>query len=358
MDYFTKDYHPPGTPPGTLVEAEEGAETPLSIRLMGYTAAELRERELANVSECRPYLQDSSNTWIHVQGYAEPAILRQLGEMFNLHPLAMEDVLNTGQRPKVESYDEQLFVILSLAVIHDSTIKARQISLFLGEDYIVSFCNGHSDPFEPVRKRLRKNGQRFQSRSIDYLFYILIDLVVDEGFPILESFGEQLEELELELLRCPTQNTLAWIHRIKRELLLLRRIFWPQREVVNRLLREDYSPMTNGIKIYLRDCYDHSIQIMELLETYREMSSSMLDVYLSSVSHHTNEIMRILTIIATIFIPLTFIAGVYGMNFGDNPDSPWAMPELSWYYGYPLIWLVMIAVAVLLLIFFKRRGWF
>ncbi|KFI19633.1 magnesium transporter [Nitrosococcus oceani C-27] len=336
----------------------QGAGVPLLIRLIDYTATEFRERELVNVSECQPYLQAPGNTWIHVQGHAEVAILRQLRELFNLHPLAMEDVLNTGQRPKVESYDEQLFVILSLAVINDSTIKTRQISLFLGEHYIVSFCNGYSDPFEPVRKRLRKNGKRFQSRSIDYLFYILIDLVVDEGFPVLERFGEQLEDLEMELLRCPTQDTLAWIHQIKRELLLLRRIFWPQREVIHGLLREDYNLIAEGTKIYLRDCYDHSTQIMELLETYREMSSSMLDVYLSSVSHHTNEIMRILTIIATIFIPLTFIAGVYGMNFGNDSNSPWAMPELHWYYGYPLIWLVMIAVAVLLLIFFKHRGWF
>lgn len=358
MDYFSKSYHPPGTPPGTLVAVEGGAEAPLSIRLIDYTAAELREQELANAGECQPYLQGPSNTWIHIQGYAEPAVLRHLGELFNLHPLAMEDVFNIGQRPKMESYDEQLFVILGLATTDDSTIKTRQVSLFLGEHYIVSFCNGNRDPFGPVRKRLQKNGKRFQSRPIDYLFYTLIDVVIDGGFPVLESFGEELEDLEVELLRCPTRDTLAWIHRIKRELLLLRRIFWPQREVVNGLLREDHRPISEGTRLYLRDCYDHSIQIMELLETYREMTSSMLDVYLSSVTHHTNEIMRVLTIIATIFIPLTFIAGVYGMNFGNNSDSPWAMPELNWYYGYPLIWLVMMGVAVLLLVFFKRRKWF
>jgi magnesium transporter len=357
MGYFTKSYHPPGTPPGTLAEIEGPEKAPLTICLMDYTATGLREKELASASECQPYLDEPSNTWIHIQGDAEPEILRHLGELFNLHPLAMEDVLNTGQRAKVEGYDGQLFAILSFVEIHNLTLKASQVSLFVGEHHLVSFCNSDQDPFEPVRKRLRARNGRLQSQPIDYLFYLLLDLIIDHGFPVLEDLGEEIESLEAELLSHPTQATLAWIHHVKRTLLLLRRLIWPQREVINRLLREEHPLISEGTKLYLRDCYDHNIQIIELLETYREMTSGMIDVYLSSISNHTNEIMRVLTIIATIFIPLTFIAGVYGMNF-DHPSSPWAMPELHWYYGYPLVWLVMVAVAFLLLIFFKRRKWF
>lgn len=360
MGYFIKGYHPIGTPPGTLMAVKSGVEAPLSISLIDYTATEFREQKLTDIdiSECQAHLRDSRNTWIHVQGYAGPATMHHLGELFNLHPLAMEDVLNRGQRPKVDSYDGQLFVILGLAAIENLTIKTRQVSLFLGKHYVVSFCDSNGDPFEPVRARLRKNGNHIQPHAIDYLFYALVDLVIDSGFPILENVGEEIEDLEEELLRNPTRDTVAWIHRLKRELLLLRRILWPQREVINGLLRDEHGSISKATRIYLRDCYDHSIQLMELLETYREIASNMLDVYLSSVSNRTNEIMRVLTIIATIFIPLTFIVGVYGMNFDSNPNNPWAMPELRWYYGYPGIWLVMITIAVLLLVFFKQRKWF
>ncbi len=356
MGYLSKFYHPPGTPPGTLMVAKGGVKAPLSIRLIDYTATELREQKLANISECQARLHKASNTWIHIQGDAEPATLNHLGELFNLHPLAMEDVLNREQRPKVDSYDGQLFVILGLAVMENSTIRMRQISLFLGDHYLVSFCDGDGDPFEPVRRRLQKDGNHIQPHSVDYLFYALVDTVVDGGFPVLESLGDEIEDLEEALLREPAPDTVAWIHHIRRELLLLRRLLWPQREVINGLLREDHGPISEETKIYLRDCYDHSIQLMELLEAYREIASNMLDVYLTSISNRTNEIMRVLTLIATIFIPLTFLVGVYGMNF-ENPNSPWAMPELHWYYGYPIIWLVMIVVAISLLIFFKRRNW-
>jgi magnesium transporter len=356
MGFFTKDYHLPGTLPDALAAAGDSVKAPLSIRLIDYSATEIRERELANISECQAHLHGPNNTWIHVQGHAEPATLHQLGELFNLHPLALEDVLNK-ERPKAENYDGQLFVILGLAVIDNFTVKIRQISLFVGERYIISFCSGSSDPFDSVKERMRKNGKGIQPHSIDYLFYMLVDAVIDGGFPVLETLGEEIEALELELLREPTPDMLASIHQFKRDLLLLRRLLWPQREVVNGLLREDHSLISEDTKVYLRDCYDHSIQLMELVETYREIASNMVDIYLSSISNHTNEIMRVLTIIATIFIPLTFIVGVYGMNF-DNPSSPWSMPELRWYYGYPLIWLVMIAVALLLLVFFKRRKWF
>ncbi|BAW80627.1 magnesium and cobalt transporter CorA [Candidatus Nitrosoglobus terrae] len=359
MSYFIKDYSPPGTPPGTLMAIKEGIESQHSINLMSYTITEFQEEKLADISQCQDYFHDSPNLWIHIQGSPGSAILHNIGTLLNLHPLAMEDVSKKGQRPKMESYDDQLFVILGLATMEDDlTITTKQISLFLDKRYIVSFCDGNEDPFESIRERLRKKGNHIQSNAIDYLFYTLIDLVIDSGFPLLERVGEEIDDLEEELLCNPTSDTLLWVHQLRRGLLSLRRTLWPQREAVNGLLREEHSLISSATKIYLRDCYDHSIQLMELLEAYREITSNMLDIYLSSVSNHTNEIMRVLTIIATIFIPLTFIVGVYGMNFESNPNNPWAMPELRWHYGYPGVWLVMIAIAVLLLAFFKRRKWF
>ncbi|MGB5570362.1 MAG: magnesium/cobalt transporter CorA, partial [Sedimenticolaceae bacterium] len=232
-----------------------------------------------------------------------------------------------------------------------------QVSFFLNESFLVSFYEGDFELFEPIVRRLQEKGSRLRSRGTDFLLYGLLDMTIDRGFPVLESFGQQLETLEEEILGANGGNTLERIHIVKRELILLRRMLWPQREVVNQLLRDDHALVHEGVRVYLRDCYDHTIQVMELLETYRDMSTSMLDIYLSSVSNRMNEVMRLLTVIATIFIPLTFIVGVYGMNF-DRSAGPWNMPELSWPFGYLSVWLIMIAVAGLMLAFFRRRGWF
>ena len=207
-----------------------------------------------------------------------------------------------------------------------------------------------------MRARLGRSGGLFRTRGVDYLLYALIDLIIDEGLPLLERVGEEVEMLEEQLIGRPQRERLVRVHQIKRELLLLRRTLWPQREVVSSLLREDLRLITPETRLYFRDCYDHTIQILDLIETYRDMTASLLDMYLSSVSNHLNEIMRVLTVISTLFMPLTFIAGVYGMNF-HNPASPWAMPELRWYYGYPLVLALMIATAIGMLIFFKRRKW-
>jgi magnesium transporter len=356
VSLFNKSYHPPGTAPGTLAERPTETSHPLRIRLTEYAPDLFEEREIASPADCTPYLESPSNTWIHVQGDVSADTLRNLGELFDLHPLAMEDVLNSGQRPKLDVYDQQYFIAINLPEFRNGGIAVQQISLFFGRDYLISFSNAATDPFEPVRQRLSNAGGRFRQRGVDYLLYTLLDLVVDAGFPLFERFGEALEDLEAELLHRPDQTTLNRIHQLKRELLLLRRSLWPQREVINALLRPDPTIFSEETRLYLRDCYDHSVQIMDLLETYRDMATSMLDVYLSSISHRTNEIMRILTLISTIFIPLTFIVGVYGMNF-SHATSPWAMPELHWYYGYPLLWLVMLALVAGLLFFFKRRSW-
>lgn len=351
MAYFTKRYHPPGTAPGTLTADEALATSPLKLRLVEYDATLLNERDEISPLECKAYLERNTITWIHAYGYAPPELLKELGEIFGLHPLALEDVLNTGQRPKLEQYDQQLFAIMSLPAWNNKELSTEQVSLFFGKNYLISFYNGSDDPFEPVRKRLRSNGGRLRSRGADFLFYTLLDVIIDQGFPVLEDLGEWIEDLEDELLDAPSRDVLSQIHELKRDLLLLRRMLWPQREVINQLLREDHSLINESTRPYLRDCYDHTVQIMDLFETYRDMAAGMLDVYLSSTSNRLNEVMRVLTVIATIFIPPTFLVGVYGMNFID-------MPELHWRYGYLGAWLIIIAMIGGMLLYFKRKKWF
>ena len=359
MAYFSKRYHPPGTSPGTLQHHEKRRGSPLRLSVIDYTEGEFTECELATAEESRHYLENDTLTWIHVQGDAEAETIRQLGACFGLHPLALEDVINSGQRPKVDDYDEHLFIVMSHAArdAGAGSVQMEQVSVFAGRNFLISFHPGGNDPFEPVRRRLRNDGGRIRGRGIDYLLYALLDLIVDEGFPVLELLGDDIEQLENELLDKPTRDLLPRLHQLKRTLLIMRRMLWPQREVVNSLLRDDSGIISDEHQIYFRDCYDHTIQVMDLIETYRDVITGLVDIYLSSVSYRLNEIMRVLTVIATIFIPLTFIVGVYGMNF-HNGDSPWAMPELRWYYGYPLVWLLIIGVLVGMLIYFRRRRWF
>ncbi len=359
MDYFSKRYHPPGTSPGTLTRPEGAEAAAFVITLVDYSESEFLEKELATVEECQAVLSRPTMTWIDIAGDVSPAALSTLGELLGLHHLALEDVLNTGQRPKIEEYEDQLFVVLSAPNLANDKITLNQVSFFAGENFVVSFHHGNNSGFGEIRNRLRKGVGRIRTQKVDFLLYALIDTIIDHGFPLLDSLGERLEDIEEELLAKPTKSTLNDIHLIKRELLLIRKALWPQREVVNYLLREEHPLITPATKVYFRDCYDHTVQIIDLLETYRDMTASMLDVYLSSISNRLNEVMKVLTIIATIFMPLTFIVGLYGMNFGNGntEGSPWAMPELNWYYGYPMAWLVMIAVTAGMLIYFKRKKW-
>jgi magnesium transporter len=356
MRMFPKRYHPPGTSPGTL--AEVVSEVPLATQLIDYRDDQYEEKELHGAAECVPFLERDSTTWINVQGGALPQTLRDLGRLLGLHPLALEDVVNAGQRAKLEEYDEHIFVIMHLPILDaKGALRTEQLSLFAGEGLLVSFCAMPEDPFEPVRKRLRNHVGRIRRRKSDYLLYALLDVIVDHAFPLLEGYGERIEALEDELLERPGPDTLAEIHRLRRELLLMRRMLWPQRGVLGHLFREECGCIEQDTRLYLRDCYDHTVQILDLLESYREMAASMVEMYLSSLSNRLNESMRLLTIIATFFIPLTFVVGIYGMNFGDKSDSWWAMPELRWDYGYPTVWLVMIAIAVVMLFLFKRNKW-
>jgi magnesium transporter len=357
MKIFSKHYHPPGTSPGTLSEITSAV--PLTINLIDYTDSQFYEKEITDAAECRPYLERDTSTWIHIRGAAKPDLLIELGQMFDLHLLALEDVVNKGQRAKIEEYDDQIFVVMQLPMTTESgSVHSEQVSLFVSKGFLISFCAAATDPFDLVRERLRKHVGRIRRRGSDYLLYALLDVIIDQAFPLLENYGEQIEILEDELLAQPNHDTLSRLHQMRRDLLLLRRMFWPQREVLNQLFREECPCIEQDTRLYLRDCYDHTIQIIDLMESYREMTASMLDVYLSSISNRLNESMRMLTIIATVFIPLTFIVGVYGMNFGNNTTSWWAMPELRWDYGYPAVWLVMILIGGGMIYLFKRNKWF
>ncbi|MDH3276207.1 MAG: magnesium/cobalt transporter CorA [Gammaproteobacteria bacterium] len=357
MALFNKQYHPAGTSPGTLTKARSADAAPLRIRLIDYDANEVSILDDTSAANCEPYLQRDTVTWVHVQGRPTEAALRELGASFNLHSLALEDVLNIGQRPKVEPFPDQLFVVVSLATIVDDYVEVHQVSLFVGNNYVISFCEADFTPFEPIVKRLQAVGGRMRTRGADYLMYGLLDAIIDWGFPLLETIGLQLEELEEQVLESADRESLAQIHLMRRELILLRRNLWPQREVINSLLRDDSALIQKDTQLYLRDCYDHTIQIIDLLETYRDMAGSLLEIYLSSVSNRMNDVMRVLTVIATIFIPLTFIVGVYGMNF-DRGAGPLSMPELGQPLGYLFVWIVMIAIAIGMVVFFRSRKWF
>jgi len=356
LSFLKKIYHPPGTPPGTLVRHAHEKPVPLNISLLDYDDANFEEKWEISVEDCDPYLSRPTTTWIHVHGHIEPEALRRLAEMFTLHPLAIEDVLNIGQRPKAETYDDQLFIIMSLLLVNAEGMRANQVSLFMGKDYVISFYAGRHDPFEPVRERLRQHVGRLRSRPADFLLYALLDIIIDQGFPVLEKLGEDIEELETALLTSPDTGTLNRLHHLKREMLLLRRTLWPHREILDRMMRDENVLVGDDTRLFLRDCYDHTIQIMDFMEIYRDMTAGMLDIYLSSVSNRLNETMRVLTIIATLFIPPTFIVGLYGMNF-DRAASGWNMPELGWQYGYPFAWLAIMACAAGMLFYFRRKKW-
>ncbi|MDH3339073.1 MAG: magnesium/cobalt transporter CorA [Gammaproteobacteria bacterium] len=357
MALFSKRYHPAGTAPGTLTRARPADATPLRIRLVDYDVNEIAIRDDITAEDCEPYLQRDTVTWVHVEGQPTEAALRGLGASFGLHSLALEDVSNAGQRPKFEPFPDHLFIVMSLPMMADDLIEVHQVSLFVGDNFLISFCEADFTPFEPIVRRLQVAGGRIRAFGADYLMYSLLDAVIDHAFPLLETFGLQLEELEEQIMDAADQESLAQIHLIRRELILLRRKVWPQREVINQLLRDDSALVGKDTHLYLRDCYDHTIQVMDLLETYRDTVGSMLEIYMSSVSNRMNNVMRVLTVIATIFIPLTFIAGVYGMNF-DRAAGPLSMPELGQPLGYVFVWFVMIVIAIGMIVFFRSRKWF
>ncbi|MDF0555272.1 magnesium/cobalt transporter CorA [Kamptonema sp. UHCC 0994] len=355
VDYF---YDDPGAPPGTL-DLEVDAAPP-EIVLIDYNEATATRLKLTSPKDAAPYLDTESVSWVDVLGLGNSETWRQMSEVFDLHPLAQEDVVNVPQRPKVVDYEDQLIIIAWMVMLRpdSETFYKEQVSLILGKHYLVTVQEEPDyDSFGPVRDRIRNSKGVIRKQGVDYLTYCLLDSIIDGFFPVLESYGERIEELEDEVVMNPNRKTLEKIYTIRRELLTLRRAIWPQRDAINSLIRDGSELISPDVRVYLRDCYDHTVQVMDMVESYRELSSGLMDVYLSSVGNKMNEIMKLLTVISTIFIPLTFVVGIYGMNF-NTEKSPFNMPELNWYLGYPLCWAVMIAIASGLVYFFWRRGWF
>jgi len=343
----------PGTAPGTLTVDPE-APKPV-IHVMAYGPDEWTERDIVDPQSVRDFLGKWPVTWVNICGLGDARVLTELGKIFALHPLALEDVVNLHQRAKVEQYGSHQFIVAQM-VTFPERMETEQLSIFLGHNFVLTFEERVGDCLDPLRDRIRNGTGRVRVAGPDYLVYAILDAVIDAYFPVLERYGEHLEALEDDVIARPDNQTLSRVRAVKHDLLVLRRAIWPQRDALNSLFRDAAPMITEDTRIYLRDCYDHVIRIMDLLETYRELATGLMDVYLSSVSNRMNEVMKVLTIIATIFIPLSFIAGLYGMNFNAQ-KSPWNMPELDWRYGYPFALLLMAGVAMGLLVFFRRRGW-
>jgi magnesium transporter len=342
-----------GMPPGSLVYVGDKPPKEVEITIANYNDQEYAKYSKTSFRECLLFAKETSHaTWIDINGFQEVKDLEYLGECFQLHPLVLEDILNSDQRPKIDDYGDYLFIILKMLHHDEGTheVVTEQISIILGDNYVISLHENDVDIFDLVRKRLKAGTGRIRKGKADYLAYALLDLIVDNYFLVLEQLGEVVEDLEEELVNNPTSATLNKIYHLKRDTIQIRRAVWPLREVVSKLARTDFSLINEQTVVYLRDVYDHVTIIMDTIETYRDILSGILDIYLSSVSNRLNEVMKVLTIIATIFIPLTFIAGVYGMNFKN-------MPELQWPDGYYMALGMMGAVALIMVIFFWKKGW-
>jgi len=341
-----------GLPPGSLVlVGEEKVEEP-KITIFDYDAERADERDAATIDECIPFKETPTVTWINISGLRDTDMLRTLGECYAIHPLVLEDILNTEQRPKVEDFGTYIFTVLKMLYLVADTreTKAEQISLVVGPNFVISFQETTQDVFEAVRARIRSGRGRMRARGADYLAYALLDAVVDNYFIVLETLGAHLEDLEDTLISDPSAETLHTVYQMKRELIFLRRSVWPLREVLAFLGRQESDLVQAQTLAYIRDVYDHTIQVIDTIESFRDLVAGMHDTYLSSISNRMNEVMKVLTIFATIFIPLTFIAGIYGMNFD------W-MPELRWHWSYPVLWSIMLLVTVFMVAFFRRRKW-
>jgi len=339
-----------GLSPGTLIHIGEQRTERVTIALFNYAGSRCDEHVVTDVNELR-LPADETVTWVNVGGVHKVDVLEAFGKHFGLHPLLLEDIANTDQRPKLDDYETYLFLVLKMLTLSErGDIVVEQVSFVLGRNYVLSFQENGADVFHSVRDRLRGGKGRLRQNGSDYLLYALIDAVVDQYFAVLEMLGERIESLQERVISDPKPDTLKDIHALKRQLLFVRRAVWPLREAMNNLSRSECPFVHDPTKVFFRDVYDHVVQIVDTIETLREMVSASLDIYLSSVSYRLNTVMRVLTVITTIFMPLTFIAGIYGMNFEY-------MPELKWPWGYPIALSLMGVVAAVMLIGFRRKKW-
>jgi magnesium transporter len=332
------------------------------LRYTRYDKDSIEEHVVSSVSEIPPPTPTGTVLWVELDGISDLSLLNGLGEKFSLHPLALEDVLNLGQRPKVEPYDNHLFIVAQmLSAEDDGSVSREQISMFLGPGFLFTIEEDpDTDTFRPVHERLRTARGMIRKMGPDYLAYALMDAIVDHKFPLLEELGEALDEMDNKVVEKPSIEQVHELHQAKRLLTHLRRYVWPEREVISSLLHDESGLVKRETKVYLRDCYDHTVQVMDLIESYRDAATANMDMYLSSVGMRTNEIMRVLTVISSIFIPLTFLAGIWGMNFSverDGKPMPWNMPELHQPWGYPACLALMLAIALVQVVYFRRKKW-
>ncbi|CAB5079422.1 Magnesium and cobalt transport protein CorA [Olavius algarvensis associated proteobacterium Delta 3] len=343
---------PEGAPPGTLVLVGEQRTGPVRIRLIDYDASHLEERELATIADAFPLRDLPTVTWINIDGIHDIDLIQRMGRHFGIHALTLEDIVNTGHRPKFEDFDTYVYLVFKMLSYDPATmhIRSEQISLIVGPHYVISFQEAVGDMFDPVRTRIHQEKGRLRQRGCGYLAYALLDAVVDHYFTVLEAIGEKIEALEGDITDEPGSDTLRAIHRLKREMIFFRKQVWPMREIVSSLIRSESDLVSMSNEAYLADVYDHTVQVLDTVESFRDVLSSMLDLYMSTISNRMNEVMKVLTIIATIFIPITFVAGIYGMNFKF-------MPELEWKWGYVAVWGVIAVIALAMVAYFRRKKW-
>jgi len=340
-----------GLPPGTLMHIGEKQDRDVRISVIDYDEENYREKDITRLEECLPLKETPTVSWINIDGIHNPEVIKTLGEYFDIHHLVLEDVMNTGQRPKLEDFTTFNYVVLKMLYMDEGSIVSEQVSVILGPHFLITFQENDIDVFDMIRDRLRNSKGRIRKLGCDYLMYALVDAIVDNYFIILETFAERIESMEEMVISDVSRDTLQEIHNIKREMVFLRKSIWPLREVTSQLERGDSDLIDEKTEVYFRDIYDHTIQIIDTVETYRETVSGLLDIYLSNLSNRMNDVMKTLTIFASIFIPLTFVAGIYGMNFEY-------MPELGFRWGYPVLLVVMVTVGLGMASYFKRKGWF
>jgi magnesium transporter len=343
----------PGSAPGTMIAPEESPSPVIDV--IAYGPATFVEHKDVTPEAIAAIRREAQVTWVNVSGLGDVGLIERIGEIFSLHKLAMEDVVNLHQRAKAEEFDDHIFLVTRI-VRSTNDFGTEQMCVFLGSDYVLSFQERPGDCFDPLRQRIRNGKGRIRTTGADYLCYALLDAVVDDYFPVLEHCGEALEGLEDEVASRPDSHHINRIHDMKRELLTMRRAVWPHREMINAVIRDENPLVSGETRLYLRDVYDHTLQLIDIIETYREIATGLMDVYMSSVSVKLNETMKVLTVIATIFMPLGFVASLYGMNF-DRSVSAWNMPELGWKFGYPFSLALMALVAAAMLFYFRRKGW-
>ncbi len=340
-----------GLAPGSLIYLGKAKEEPPEITYMDYDAENVREMKVESIEQCADYKDTDTMTWINISGIHDVDLVEKVGKIFEVHPLVLEDILNAAQRPKSEDYDTYHYTVLKMLQLNEEGgARSEQVSIITRKNLVITLQEESGDVFDPVRRRIREAPRRVRMLNADYLTYALIDAVVDSYFVVMENFGETIEELQDEILSAPTRSTLEEVHHLKRNLIYVRKSIWPLREIISGLTRGESKLFSAETQVYLRDVYDHTIQVIETLENFRDMLSGMIDLYLSTASNRMNEVMKVLTIIATIFIPLTFIAGIYGMNFEF-------MPELKWRFGYFASLGVMLVIFAGMLIYFRKKDW-